>query len=172
VVPVGLSIWRPLLGIAFDDVRALAAASGLPIAEDPSNLDESFRRNAIRHSVLPMLEQLAPGAIANVARFGELAAVDDDELDAQAGRALESLSAGNDIDRPGLRALPAAIQSRVVRRWITGQAPTGLEVTRERVDAVLGVATTPGPRRFVELGHGTNVEVTRHRLRVVIQPLT
>jgi len=167
-----IRVWRPLLAVPLDNLRSYALGTGLPIADDASNLDESFRRNAIRHTALPVLEQIAPGATANLARFASLAAVDADALDAEADAAMATVLSGDEIVRNSLLALPLAIRSRVLRRWVSQHAPAGLEISLERVESVLAVAASPGGTRLVEIGRGLSVEVSRDRLRVVAQPLT
>lgn len=162
-----LSIWRPLLDEAYEDVRSVAEQSGLPIVEDPSNLDVGYRRNAIRHQVLPGMEAAFPGAEMTLARFAGLAAIDAEELDRQAGAALASVRGDEGLDRRQVMALPPAIRGRVVRRWLVDGMPSGMEVPANRVEALLAVAGTVGPIRRVEIAGGWSVEVSREWLRLV-----
>lgn len=159
-----LRVWRPLLGELAADVRALATSLGLPIVEDDSNQDVSFRRNAIRHDALPLLERIAPGAVINLARFAKLVAVDSDELDGQASAALDGVGGTRELDRWWLLGLPLAIRRRVVQIWIQAHAPSGLEVPLNRIDEVLWVAGVQGRPRIVEIGTGVSVEVMRDGL--------
>lgn len=57
----GVVLVRPLLGRPRADVQAYAEAHGLAWREDASNNDRRYRRNALRHDLLPRLETLAPG---------------------------------------------------------------------------------------------------------------
>lgn len=164
---VELSIWRPLLGESYQDVRSVAERSGLPIVEDPSNLDLGYRRNAIRHQVLPGLEAAFPGADATLARFARLAATDAEELERQAGAALESVRQEPGLDRRQVMALQSAIRGRVVRRWLAERLPPGIEIPANRVEALLAVAGTNGPVRAVEIADGWSVDVSRDWLRLV-----
>jgi tRNA(Ile)-lysidine synthase len=179
----GLRVWRPLLGESAADVRACATSSGLPIVEDRSNQDVSYRRNAIRHDVLPMLEDIVPGVAINLARFAGLAAVDSYELDRQAGAALDDIGDGVTLDRVWLADLPLAIRRRVLQSWIQHHAPAGLEVPLNRIEEVLRVASRPDRPRLVEIGAGVAVRVDARSLQVMdgsgdadgvspVQPLT
>lgn len=58
---------RPLLGATRAELAAYAAASGLTWREDPTNTDGRLR-SRLRHEVLPLLEQIRPGAAAGIAR--------------------------------------------------------------------------------------------------------
>jgi hypothetical protein len=126
---------------------------------------------------MPAIERAAPGATGNLARFAALAGEDSDLLDSLAQAELASLADPDAIDRAWLRGLAFPIRRRVLQFWIGERAPVELEVTLNRLDEVLRVAETPGPARMVELGLGFGIEVSRDRLRLVLdagdgQPLT
>ncbi|MDR3300423.1 MAG: tRNA lysidine(34) synthetase TilS [Candidatus Accumulibacter sp.] len=73
---------RPLIGIGRDTLQGYARANGLLWIEDESNGDTRFRRNFLRHDILPRLEREFPGAAVSLARaaghFAEAAALLDD----------------------------------------------------------------------------------------------
>jgi tRNA(Ile)-lysidine synthase len=161
-----LMVWRPLLEESADEIRVYAESLGVPIAVDSSNIDESYRRNAIRHTVLPLLEQVVPGSTINLVRFSGLAAEDSDELDAQTCAILADWGDPLALDRGALLALPVAFRRRVVRLWIGRHAPVGLEVPANRVDEVLRVASVKERPRTVEIGEGLSVEIAGDSLLV------
>jgi tRNA(Ile)-lysidine synthase len=162
-----LLVWRPLLDEAADDVRAFAESLGVQIVVDGSNADESFRRNAIRHTVLPLLEEVAPGSTVSLARFADLAAGDNDELDTQTLAILDQWDDPAIVDRDALLALPLALRRRVLRIWIDRHAPAGLEVPANRVDEVLRVASVKERPRTVEIGLGCSIEISSRSLAFV-----
>jgi tRNA(Ile)-lysidine synthetase-like protein len=65
---------RPLLDVRRAQTRACCAAAGLPWREDPTNASDTPLRNRVRHQLLPLLEELRPGATATLARTATLAA--------------------------------------------------------------------------------------------------
>ena len=67
------SAWlaRPLLQATKADIQEYAELSGLHSIEDPSNKDQRYSRNAIRHSLIPEIERHRPDAIQNIARAAE-----------------------------------------------------------------------------------------------------
>jgi tRNA(Ile)-lysidine synthase len=162
-----VTIWRPLLAVPSDEVRAVARGTGLPVVEDPSNRDEGLRRNVIRHRVLPVLESVSPGVEQTLARFAGLAAIDADELEWQAAEALVIVRRGDDLARGAVLALRPAIRNRVLRGWLVAGLPVGCEVSANRIEALVLVAERPGPVRLVEMARGWSVEVSRERLRLV-----
>ncbi len=63
---------RPLLAVHRDDIARYAQERGIPFREDSSNTDKKYLRNRIRHEVMPLLEQLRPGASRAMSRSVEL----------------------------------------------------------------------------------------------------
>ena len=59
-------ILRPLLGVSRLEIEAYAGRHGVPFREDPSNTSVAYRRNRIRHQLLP-----APGAPVQPADRGD-----------------------------------------------------------------------------------------------------
>ena len=51
------SIIRPLLCVSREEIEAWLISRGQPWRTDETNLNESYTRNAIRHSVIPLLEK-------------------------------------------------------------------------------------------------------------------
>lgn len=78
----GPALLRPLLETPRASIEAYAAEYGLRWVNDESNGDRHFRRNFLRHDVLPQLEAQFPGARQSLARaaghFGEAAQLLDD----------------------------------------------------------------------------------------------
>ncbi len=66
-------ILRPLLSARRDDLRAYLTAREQPWREDSSNSDESFTRNRLRHTVLPVLRVENPSVDTTLANLAELA---------------------------------------------------------------------------------------------------
>jgi len=68
---------RPLLDITRSEIRRWAEHRALQWREDVSNADAKYLRNRVRAEVLPLLEQLRPGAGAALARSATNLAADD-----------------------------------------------------------------------------------------------
>ena len=67
-----ITLWRPLLDLSRTEIEAYALEQQLKWVEDPSNRNLAYRRNTVRHALLPKLELVQPGAIANLARSAKL----------------------------------------------------------------------------------------------------
>jgi tRNA(Ile)-lysidine synthase len=158
-------LWRPLLNEPREVIDAYVAKLGLTPVQDPSNEDTTLRRNALRHEVLPLLETYIPGAAAALSRYAALAAEDDRALEAIA---LSHLRAGVDpggrLAAAPLRAQPAAIQRRAIRRWLA-EATGVSELSAERTDAVLLLGQSGRGGTALEIGEGWTVRLERGMLR-------
>ena len=119
---------RPFLACRRTEVRKMLVFLGESSCEDSTNADRSIMRNRVRHDLLPVIEQLAPGGVAALARAATLAADDENVLDRLAVESAVSIvlhagPAAADLDRDGLRKLPPAIARRVLRRVLENVAP-------------------------------------------------
>jgi tRNA(Ile)-lysidine synthase len=72
--PLNGDIIRPLLFATRSEIEAHAAAVNLSCREDASNVDTRFRRNRLRHKIIPNLKrQFGKGTVRTLCRFGESA---------------------------------------------------------------------------------------------------
>lgn len=157
--PRALTIWRPFLRESWDDIEEVVVESGLPVFVDETNEDRTYRRNAIRHDVLPLLDRITPGATVNIARFAELAGEDDDLLDSMASERLQ-LQPDGDLHRRAIVDQPKAIQRRVVQMW-TGLRGFDGELTTNRIDAVCELAARNRSGSKLDLGAGWTVRLNK-----------
>ena len=59
-------IWRPLLGLTRSDILDYLAAIGQDYVTDSTNAHNDYRRNRLRNSILPLIEQQFPNALARI----------------------------------------------------------------------------------------------------------
>jgi tRNA(Ile)-lysidine synthase len=145
---------HPIIGLRRAETRALCAELGLTPAHDPSNDDVAFRRNRVRHEVLPLLDDVAQRDVAAVlARQADLLREEAELLDALA-------EAIDPADARALAAAPAPLARRAVRMWLRqGHPPPASAVER-----VLAVAR--GEATATDVGGGRRVARTGQRLRL------
>lgn len=120
-----LHLWRPLLALPRTELQAYAEQRELQWIDDPTNAEDRFDRNFIRHRVLPMLAHRWPTASRNIARSAELLGEQAQLLDAIANRWLDDVLAGpRTLSIAGLRAHSRAQRIRIVRAWLRRLAGT------------------------------------------------
>ena len=150
---------RPLLGEQRATLRAALDAAGIGYRLDPSNDDPAYLRNRVRHELLPLLEELRPGAVGRIGQFARLAADDEAILDELAEAELRARVSGGQIDWHD--PPPAAIARRVLRLAIGDPAPSA-----ERLEALLEAAAGDRGGIQVELGGGRTASVRGRRIRI------
>lgn len=93
MLPRQRDLARPLLFARRSDLERFAAEAGLRWIEDSSNASDKYTRNFFRHQVLPLIEEVYPGALDNLGdnlhRFREIEAVYRDAIGRQKKKLLE-----------------------------------------------------------------------------------
>jgi len=152
---------RPLLDLRRSDTEAICRELGFEPVQDPSNVDPAFRRNRVRHELLPLLadigeRDLVPVLVRQADLFAETEAlVSDlaDEVDA--------------VEVAQLRAASPAVARASVRRWLLeAGVGSGHPVDYDSVERVLAVAAGVGVATEVPGGW----RVARSRGRLVVTP--
>ena len=118
---------RPLLGVRRAVTHAACRELGLTAWQDPHNTDRRFTRTRLRLEVLPLLEDVLGGGVAEaLARTATALREDGDLIDALAARALPEVTAGSGLSAQGLAALPGPVRRRVIRGWLLAGGAIGL----------------------------------------------
>ncbi|KXO94658.1 tRNA(Ile)-lysidine synthetase [Tsukamurella pulmonis] len=159
----GMAAWaapygRPLLGVRRADTRAACAELGLTPWEDPHNLDPRYTRVRLRTEVLPLLEEVLGGGVADsLARTAASLRADNDALDALAPAPSEA-----DLEVEAVAGLPAALRLRALRTWLAGRgarALTGAHLVA--VDALVTDWHGQGPTAIPGGSAGRRLQVHR-----------
>lgn len=109
--------YRPLLGVRRGVNHDACAELGLTPWDDPHNHDPRFTRVRLRTEVLPLLEDVLGGGVAEaLARTAAALREDTDALDGLAEEAVDLL--GETVAVAALTELPTAVRRRVIRRWL------------------------------------------------------
>ena len=146
---------HPLLALRRAETRDLCAERGLDPVDDPTNADPAWRRNRVRHELLPLLQDIAGRDPVPVLTRQAGLLRDEAAL-------LDELAAGLDpTDAGALAAAPPALARRALRRWLhDGEHPPDAAT----VERVLGVARLAA--EGCEVAGGRRVRRTAGRLRL------
>jgi tRNA(Ile)-lysidine synthase len=118
---------RPLLGVRRSVTHAACEELGLTPWHDPHNTDRRFTRSRLRHEVLPLLEDVLGGGVAEaLARTATSLREDTELIDALAAQALPDVAAGSGLQAQALATLPDPVRRRVIRGWLLAGGATGL----------------------------------------------
>lgn len=125
-------LWRPLLELPREALRAYVEAHGLAFIEDPSNLDMALARNHLRHEILPRLRRHWPHAVDSVLHSAALCRAADEALRArwrQAFNLLHDASSGS-LDAQAWLILEPALREPLLDHWLHAKglpAPTAAQ---------------------------------------------
>ncbi len=122
---------RPLLTVSRSELENYAVAQGLRWIEDPSNDDQRFARNFLRHQVLPLLAGHWPQAVRNMARTATHMAEAGELLNDLARLDLAAAEGQSDLAWLGLPSLALAPllglsparQRNALRHWLEPFTP-------------------------------------------------
>jgi tRNA(Ile)-lysidine synthase len=152
-------IVRPVLACRRAELRAYLEARGEAWRDDASNRDVSIARNRLRHAVMPVIRDLAPGAVRALARLAALAADDEAVLMEAASRSVPALVLSQEepasrieVDATALSLLAPAIARRVVRTLAADVAPRAA-LTARHLEAVCRLAGADKPDGRLDLPH-------------------
>ena len=153
------SVVRPLLPFSRRDIEEYIGALGLTYVDDSSNASDAHRRNRLRNSIFPLLEEKFPGALDAVLRtVGNLE--DTAEIYREAVAERIKVFAGEDgVDLKGLAQQPYA--ATLLFEYLK---PYGFTYTQ--ICDMLGASAASG-RRFFSADGRTAAELNRGFLEVV-----
>lgn len=149
----GLDWFRPLLAVSGADLRTYLQAQGVGWVEDPSNAEDAYTRNRIRHHLLPALEQVFPQFRDTFARSSAHAA-QAKTLQTDLAQ-LDLLAVGLPPNIKALQRLSAQRQANVLRHWLQqahGATPSTAQL-KELLRQV-GACHTRGHRIHIKVGYG------------------
>jgi tRNA(Ile)-lysidine synthase len=163
---------RPLLGTRRTVTEAACAELGLSPWHDPHNTDRRFTRVRLRTEVLPLLEDVLGGGVAeSLARTAAALREDTETLDALAHDVLAESTPGAGLAITDLIGLPASVRRRVIRGWLLTGGATGLTdkqirgidvlVTGWRGQGGVAVGSTLHRERLVAVRRAGRLELTR-----------
>lgn len=150
IPPVRGRIIRPLLAISRGELAHYLERRGQPWREDASNADESYARNFLRGSILPMLRERWPLADEQLSRAALLLREQQQFMDRLAGRWLSDNAEASD----GAVTLPAALlrEEPALRKCVLQQALQrcgGLrDITAVHLGALDELIALPGSHRL------------------------
>jgi tRNA(Ile)-lysidine synthase len=159
------SLVRPLLLFTREETAAYCRERGLAWVEDESNATEVYARGRVRNGLVPALEAVHPGAVANVLA---LAGVLRDEAAVLDALVEQALAGRDEIGLERLRALPPAVRRLVVQRLADGAigAPAAGVGRRAEEVATLSEHGTA----MLDLPSGVRAIAERGVLRFARQP--
>ncbi len=158
-----VDVVRPLLRISRDQITEWQNSEAVPVFNDPSNKDQAYTRNKVRHMLMPLLEkEFNPAVKQHLAALGQQAGELEEELrgmaeaflDAPVTRANETVVRVN-IER--LRSQGPLAQRYILRQALQSVGLPAREVTHKRVERVRDLLSSSRRGLVVRLSDGGTV---------------
>ena len=121
--------WRPFLGVSSVTLQDYLNWHQLSFCNDPSNQENSYRRNWIRNELFPSLERNMPGSLQNMQFFFDRLVSDFEDIQQQDQADLvPSLETG--ISRSWIMTLSVAQQKRTLAQALWGMGVRNFRQTQ------------------------------------------
>jgi tRNA(Ile)-lysidine synthase len=159
------ALWRPLLDFTREEILRYARARNLAWVEDESNADVTYRRNFVRHAILPVLQEAFPGVGKALVRTSRLAAEAAELLDVLAQADAAHADFAVDPQCAVLRDL-GPVRGRNLLRWHLRQHALPLPSAARLEDLYRQLSGARCDAR-VRVAHAGS-EIGVHRGRIVI----
>lgn len=155
----GKSLMRPLLGVKRTEIEQYLADLKQPYREDASNSSDAYTRNRFRQQVVPFLYQENPTVDQQIGRFLERQREDEDVLSHLAKQHYQELVKRSQnghvtLDGKGFRALPIALQRRVILLLWKYLQPNTPPLSAQLMAAILQVSASTHGTQYVSLPLG------------------
>jgi tRNA(Ile)-lysidine synthase len=158
---------RPLLRFTREQTAAYCEERGLSWVEDETNSSDEYARGRVRVGLVPALEAVHPGAVANVLALAGVLRDEGAVLDALVD---ETLGGARAIELERLRALPPALRRLVVQRLADGAIGGPAAGVARRADEV--AALSEHGTAMLDLPSGVRAVSERGMLRFVRRTTT
>lgn len=142
---------RPMLDITRAEVLEYCTKYQLAFCHDSSNLSLDFTRNRIRQELLPLLATYNPAIEATLLRFAAQCSEDDEQLQAEARKWVQTLADGSSLKFKPLLELSPAVRRRVLRQWLQGARGDLRRISTAHLQSLDDLTTRGEGGSYVEL---------------------
>jgi len=171
----GMRIVRPLLGCSRANIIHYLESRNLSWREDPTNADLAFRRNALRHDILPaMRKHLNPDIESALLRCAAIAHTDETYLQSlarQHEQTVTPLETPNHLNLPAYRGLPKPLRTRILVHWLWRQHQVAAgSLDYDLIQKLDHFAFEADTGKRLPLPGGNSLQQAYHRLVLVNSP--
>ena len=153
-----LKVWRPFLAFSKEQIQDYLNEHGIVWREDKSNRKNDYRRNQIRHEVIPFLSRWNKNLTQTLARVGEISSAEDQVLEGylvSVERQVKSrwVRGAYSCQAERFQKIPLALQRRWVRLISERLTANARGFSFDRIEEIIRLweGRQKGPR---DLGYG------------------
>ena len=162
----GIRMVRPMLRMRREEIREALRESHIPWREDSSNSSDAYLRNNVRMRLMPMLEEMNPGAAGRIAETARQMAAENGILAEAAEEFLQQHAGDRWLDYRALAGEKPAMQRRILRQWWRQNAPRMAEHELNAAQTERLAALATGEVGKINLPGGLHAEKDRQALHL------
>lgn len=160
-------IYRPLLHLPKQHLIDYANANKLQWREDSTNLDLHYRRNYIRHQLLPRLQTLSPEKYKQLRSIIKRQASLNEAIDIGLRNLLHIQLSQDTLSRYDVITLPHNVARDLVSEWLRQNGKR--EYSRKNLDAATIAIKVARPGTVLELGKTHQIKFTKKHAHLAIK---
>jgi tRNA(Ile)-lysidine synthase len=150
----GIRVIRPMLDVARTEIESFLTRHKLTWREDASNTDPKYKRNCVRHEILPFLEEkLNPNIRQTLLRTMDILREEDEWVSSIANTYLKNVSSpdGEILFGEKLAPYPPAARRRIIMNWLLQNGVPAKAVDFERVQRIDQLLESQDGSRAIQL---------------------
>lgn len=164
-----LPLVRPLLSTWRAEIEVYCAEGAINPIQDPTNMDITYFRNRIRHKLIPVLEEMAPGARQRLWQTADVLKGDHILLEERVDEIWARLESQNGpgytcFNHPEFQQQSIGYQRRLIRRAVSELRPGARDVDYALVQRVLDFSRQATRTGQADIGLGLRVFEENERL--------
>ncbi|HEX8917984.1 MAG TPA: tRNA lysidine(34) synthetase TilS [Chloroflexota bacterium] len=133
------SVVRPMLRVTREQVLHFLDRNGLAFCRDSTNDDRRFKRNIIRHDVMPALHSVQPATTSVLAHAASTIRTDHDLIQAslrsvESALRLRAETGSVGFDAAAWRALHPSLRNHIIRQVLEMSAGPDSEISRQHIE--------------------------------------
>jgi tRNA(Ile)-lysidine synthase len=153
-------IVRPLLGVPKSEIIAYAKSHGLEWREDSTNADIAYRRNYIRHKLLPRFGEEGRRKLRELTGESLRLNIEIDELIAEL---LGNHASEDELDRRWFISLPHAVAKEVMAAWLRKY---NTNFDKKGIERIVAASKTFSPGKIIGVNGEYSIVVNPGRLKL------
>lgn len=126
------NIIRPLIDCTREEIECYCEKYGIPYVTDSTNLTDDYKRNFIRHRVVPLFGEINKNFTGNIASAMEILSCENSYIDEAAETLLLSAKCGEGYSGAILRDAHEAVRKRAVAKLLSDKMAKSTE--RRHID--------------------------------------
>ena len=157
------TVIRPILYISRPEILEYCEERAIDFVTDSTNTDTDYTRNKIRAEIVPLLEEINSGVVANASRLSESLRADSLCLESMTNWFLSDLSEDMSVECEKVIGSPSAVANRALIALFS-EVSGGETLEKVHVDAIRALCEKASPHSSLDLPLGVRAVIENKRL--------